>query len=78
MIDEMALAVAERMGVDPTHDSRPYLLAASYVLAANWHRRKVVQTGEVPRSVDEAVDRVVDLVEGFVAVFADSSTNLAT
>jgi AcrR family transcriptional regulator len=74
LIDEVALAIAERMGVDPSRDSRPYLLAASYVLAANWYRSHVVQTGDVPSSVDEAVDRIIDFVQGFVAVFARTDT----
>jgi AcrR family transcriptional regulator len=74
LIDEVTLAIAERMGVDPARDSRPYLLAASLILAANWHRRHVVQTGEVPSSIDEAVDYVIDLVQGFVAVFAEQGT----
>jgi AcrR family transcriptional regulator len=70
VIDEVALAIAERMAVDPVRDSRPYLLAASNVLAANWYRRHIVQTGDVPSSVDEAVDRIIDYVQGFIAVFA--------
>jgi hypothetical protein len=71
LINEVALAIAERMVVDPAHDSRPYLLAASCILAANWYRNDVVQTGEGPGSADEAVDRIMDLVRGFVSVFAD-------
>jgi hypothetical protein len=59
------------MAVDPAHDSRPYLLAASCILAANWYRNDVVQTGDGPSSADEAVDRIMDLVRGFVAVFAE-------
>ena len=46
LIDEVALAIAERMAVDPTHDGRPYLLAASYVLAANWYRDHAARTGD--------------------------------
>jgi AcrR family transcriptional regulator len=71
LIDEVAVAVAERMAVDPARDSRPYLLAASCILAANWYRNHAVQTGEPPSSADEAVDRIIDLVQGFVGVFAD-------
>jgi AcrR family transcriptional regulator len=74
LIDEVALAIAERMAVDPAHDSRPYLLAASYILAANWYRRHAVRTGDLPSSPDEAVDRIVDLVQDFVAVFAREKT----
>jgi AcrR family transcriptional regulator len=74
LIDEVALAVAERMAVDPAHDSRPYLLAASWILAANWYRNHVVRTGDVPSSADEAVDRITDLVQQFVAVFAQQDT----
>jgi AcrR family transcriptional regulator len=70
LIEEMALAIADRMGVDPAHDSRPYLLAGSYVLASTWYRNHAVRTGELPSSADEAVDRIVDLVRDFVAVFA--------
>jgi AcrR family transcriptional regulator len=69
LIDEVALAIAERMGVDPARDSRPYLLAGSYVLAAHWYRRRVVQTGDAPSSADEAIDRITDLVQDFIAVF---------
>jgi AcrR family transcriptional regulator len=71
LIEEVALAVAERTGVDPALDSRPYLLAMSYVRAGNWYRRDVFRTGDLPSSVDEAVDRVIDIVRGFVAVFAE-------
>jgi AcrR family transcriptional regulator len=71
VIDEQALAVAERMGVDPARDSRPYLLAASYALAAYWYRRHVFRTGDVPGSVDEAIDRMIDLVQGLVDVLAE-------
>jgi AcrR family transcriptional regulator len=71
VIDEVALAIAERMAVDPVRDSRPYLLAAAYVLAANWYRRYVLRTGEEPSSAEEAIDRITDLVQGFVAVFAE-------
>jgi AcrR family transcriptional regulator len=74
LIDEVALAIAERMAVDPARDGRPYLLAASYVLAAYWYRRHVVQTGEAPSSADEAVDRITDLVQDFIAVFARTDT----
>jgi AcrR family transcriptional regulator len=71
LIDEVALAIAERMAVDPARDSRPYLLAASLILAANWYRNYVVQTGDLPSSAEQAVDRIMDLVRGFVAVFAE-------
>lgn len=71
LINEVAVAIAERMVVDPARDSRPYLLAASCILAANWYRNDVVQTGDGPSSADEAVDRIMDLVRGFVAVFAE-------
>jgi AcrR family transcriptional regulator len=71
VLDEVALAIAERMAVDPARDSRPYLLAACYVLAASWYRGHVVRTGDVPSSAEEAIDRIIDLVQGLVAVFAD-------
>jgi AcrR family transcriptional regulator len=74
LIDEVALAIAERMAVDPARDGRPYLLAASYVLAGNWYRRYVVQTGDLPGSADEAIDRITDLVQDFIAVFARTNT----
>jgi AcrR family transcriptional regulator len=70
LIDDVALAIAERMAVDPARDGRPYLLAASLILAANWYRSHVFQTGDVPSSAEEAVDHSIDLVQGFVAVFA--------
>jgi AcrR family transcriptional regulator len=70
LIDQLALALAERIGVAPVDDSRPYLLAGSYVLASNWYRRHVVKTGDVPSSPDEAVDRIIEIVKGFVAVYA--------
>jgi AcrR family transcriptional regulator len=72
LIDDVALAVAERMAVDPARDSRPYLLAASWILAANWYRRHVVQTGDAPSSADEAIDRITNLVQDFSEVFARS------
>jgi AcrR family transcriptional regulator len=71
LIDEVALAIAERMAVDPARDSRPYLLAASLILAANWYRSNVLQTGDAPSSAEEALDRIMDLVQGFVTVFAE-------
>ncbi|MCU1683809.1 MAG: sle [Amycolatopsis sp.] len=71
LIDDVALAIAERMAVDPVSDSRPYLLAASLILAANRYRSQVVQTGDVPSTADEAVDRIIDFVRGFVAVIAE-------
>jgi AcrR family transcriptional regulator len=71
LINEVALAIADRMAADPARDSRPYLLAASCILAANWYRNYVVQTGDLPSSAEEAVDRIIDLVRGFVAVFAE-------
>jgi hypothetical protein len=61
------------MEVDPARDSRPYLLAASWILAANWYRSHVLQTGQLPGSPDEAVDRVVELVEGFVGVLTEKA-----
>jgi AcrR family transcriptional regulator len=70
LIEEVALAIADRMKVDPARDSRPYLLAASWVLAANWYRSHIIQTGQLPSSADEAVDRVLELVEGFVEALA--------
>jgi AcrR family transcriptional regulator len=74
LIDEVALAIAERMAVDPTHDGRPYLFASSFILAANWYRNQVVQTGELPSSPDEAVDRIIELVQDFIA-FAQTNTS---
>jgi AcrR family transcriptional regulator len=71
LIDEVALAIADRMAVDPARDSRPYLLAASCVLAANWYRNYVVRTGDLPSSAEEAVDRIIDLVQSFVVVLAE-------
>jgi AcrR family transcriptional regulator len=71
LIEGVTLAIADRMAVDPVSDSRPYLLAASCILAANWYRNRVVQTGDLPRSAEEAVDRIMDLVQGFVAVLAE-------
>jgi AcrR family transcriptional regulator len=71
LIEGVALAIAERMAVDPASDGRPYLLAASCILAANWYRNHVVQTGDLPSTADEAVDRIMDLVQGFVAMFAE-------
>ena len=73
LIDEVALAIAERMAVDSARDSRPYLLAASCILAANWYRNHVVRTGDLPSSADEAVDRIIELVQGFVAVFTEQT-----
>jgi AcrR family transcriptional regulator len=63
LIDEVALAIADRLAVDPARDSRPYLLAASCILAANWYRNHVVQTGDLPSSAEEAVHRIIDLVQ---------------
>jgi AcrR family transcriptional regulator len=71
LIEGVTLAIADRMAVDPARDSRPYLVAASCILAANWYRNRVVQTGDLPRSAEEAVDRIMDLVQGFVAVLAE-------
>jgi AcrR family transcriptional regulator len=70
LIEEVTLAIADRMKVDPARDSRPYLLAASWIFAANWYRDHIIQTGQLPSSADEAVDRVVELVEGFAGAFA--------
>jgi AcrR family transcriptional regulator len=72
LIDELTLAIAERMAVDPVHDSRPYLLAAAYVLAGTWYREYAVKTGTLPGSSDEGVNRIIELIEGFVAVFAEA------
>ncbi|HTF53341.1 MAG TPA: TetR family transcriptional regulator [Pseudonocardia sp.] len=77
LIDEVALAIAERMAVDPARDGRPYLLAASWILAASWYRSHVVQTGELPSTADEAVDRIMDLVQDSVAVFAEAPPTTA-
>ncbi|MCW2650217.1 MAG: TetR family transcriptional regulator [Mycobacterium sp.] len=63
LIDEVALAIADRLAVDPACDSRPYLLAPSCILAANWYRNHVVQTGDLPSSAEEAVHRIIDLVQ---------------
>ena len=71
LIEGVTLAIADRMAVDPAHDSRPYLLAASCILAANWYRDYVVRTGDLPISAEYAVDRIIDLVRGFVAVSAE-------
>jgi AcrR family transcriptional regulator len=71
LIDEVALAIAERMAVDPARDSRPYLVAASWILAASWYRSHVVQTGDLPSSAEAGVDRIIDLVQEFVAVFGE-------
>jgi AcrR family transcriptional regulator len=71
LIKGVTLAIADRMAVDAASDSRPYLLAASCILAANWYRDYVVQTGDLPSSAEEAVDRIMVLVQGFVAVFAE-------
>jgi hypothetical protein len=70
LIDELALAIADRMKVDPTLDSRPFLLAATWLLAANWYRGYSLRTGQLPESVDEAVERISELVEGFVSAAA--------
>jgi AcrR family transcriptional regulator len=74
LIEEVALAIADRMNLDPARDSRPYLSAALWVRAANWYRSHIVETGQLPGSADEAVDRVVELVEGSVAVFSGVKT----
>jgi AcrR family transcriptional regulator len=71
LIEGVTLAIADRMAVDPARDSRPYLLAASLILAANWYRNYVVRTGDLPTSAEQAVDCIIDLVQGFVAVFAE-------
>jgi AcrR family transcriptional regulator len=71
LINEVAQAIAERMAVDPVRDSRPYLVAASCILAATWYRNYVVRTADLPASAEEAVDRIIDLVQGFVAVFTE-------
>jgi AcrR family transcriptional regulator len=73
LIEEVALAIADRMKVDPARDSRPYLLAASWVLAANWYRSHIIETGQLPSSAEEAVDGVLELIEGFVEAFADKN-----
>jgi AcrR family transcriptional regulator len=75
LIDDLALAIAERIDAEPARDGRPHMLAASLILAANWYRRYVVRTGDEPRSADEAVDRIMDLVQGFVAVFGEQDTS---
>jgi hypothetical protein len=64
LIDEVALAIADRMEVDPANDSRPYLLAGSWILAADWYRDHSVRTGQLPESVDEAVERIHEILEG--------------
>jgi AcrR family transcriptional regulator len=74
LIDEMTLALADRMAVDPARDGRPHLLAASWILAADWYRNHVMQTGDLPSSVDEAVDRVTGLFQDFIAVIAQHDT----
>jgi hypothetical protein len=67
----VTLAIADRMAVDPARDSRPYLLAASCILAANWYRDYVVKTGDLPSSAEEAVDHIIDLVRSFVTVVSE-------
>jgi AcrR family transcriptional regulator len=71
LIEEVTLAIADHMAVDPARDSRPYLLAASLILAANWYRSNAVRTGDGPSSAEEAVDRIMDLVQSFVAELAE-------
>jgi hypothetical protein len=71
LIDEVALALAARMAVDPARDSQPYLIAASCILAANWYRNYVVTTGDLPSSAEEAVDRIIDRIRIFVAALAE-------
>lgn len=71
LIEGVTWAITARMAVDPARDSRPYLLAASCILAANWYRDYVVRTGDLPISAEDAVDRIIDLVRGFVAVSAE-------
>jgi AcrR family transcriptional regulator len=75
LIDDVALAIADRMAVDPANDSRPYQVAASLILAANWYRNHVVRTGDMPRTAEEGVDHIIDLVQGFVAVFAEQTSH---
>jgi AcrR family transcriptional regulator len=70
LIDELALAIADRMKVDPNLDSRPHLLAATWLLAASWYRGYSLRTGQLPESVEEAVERISELVEGFVSAAA--------
>jgi AcrR family transcriptional regulator len=71
LIEGVTLAIADRMAVDPARDGRPYLLAASCILAANWYRDYVVKTGDLPSSAEEAVDRIIDLVRSFVTVVSE-------
>jgi AcrR family transcriptional regulator len=71
LIEGVTLAIADRMAVDPARDSRPYLLAASCILAANWYRDYVVKTGDLPSSAEEAVDHIIDLVRSFVTVVSE-------
>jgi AcrR family transcriptional regulator len=71
LIEEVTLAIADHMAVDPARDSRPYLMAASLILAANWYRSNAVRTGDGPSSAEEAVDRIMDLVQNFVAELAE-------
>jgi AcrR family transcriptional regulator len=75
LIGEVSVAVAERMGVDPADDGRPYLLAASYILAANWYRGYALRSGNLPNSVDEAVDCIFELFRGFSAVLVEENAS---
>lgn len=73
LILDVAGAIAERLGVDVETDSRPYLVAATWVFAANWFRSHVVDTGKLPTNSKQALDGIMAHLHGLNTILSDAS-----
>lgn len=72
LILDVAGAIADRLGVDVEKDSRPYLMAATWILSANWFRSHVVDTGKLPKNSKQALDGVMAHLQGLSDLLAES------
>lgn len=73
LILDVANAVAERLGVDVEKDSRPFLVAATWIFSANWYRSHIMDTGKLPKNSKQALDGIMAHLHGLNHLLSEAS-----
>jgi AcrR family transcriptional regulator len=66
LVNELAAAIARRLGVDPTKDAGPYLAATVWAAALDFYRKRAVAApptrGRKDKAMTEVFDEVLDIM----------------